>query len=58
MGAARDAEQQFNENFQRLSGDMEKYNLYAGLANVAKELQGIRSDLQRLQADVDRIARR
>ena len=52
----RNAEGQFDENFQLFSNprtEPEKYNLYAGLSNLAKGLQQLQSSIsqinQRLQ---------
>lgn len=57
---ARHAEEQFEENF-RLFGNLnekEKFNLYSGLVNIAKELQALRHDVRKLQETVDRMQSR
>ena len=53
MGAY-EAKKQFDDNLLRLGPDSarrepEKFNLYLGLANLAEELQAIRSDLNQIK---------
>jgi hypothetical protein len=59
---ARTAERMFEENLRlftpRPETEPEKFNLYGGLANLAKELQGIRSELARLGQAVGQLQRR
>lgn len=55
------AKKQFSENLRFLPSpptsreDMEKFNLYSGLLNLAETLASIESQLASLQADVARI---
>lgn len=48
----------FDENFKRLgpnahATDPEKFNLYAGLATLAEELEWVRSQLQYIRTKLD-----
>jgi len=56
------AVQQFQENLSLIGGDAagltepEKYNLYAGLLNLAQGLLQLEAEVQQLQNDVRRLA--
>ena len=52
--SAHDAMQAFEENLKRLGAngfktDPEKFNLYAGLLNLAEEVMHIRSEVQTIK---------
>ena len=53
------AEKQFNENFCFVSPKIEpeKYNLYAGLANLAKGLQNLQNEFENLRIQLQKIGR-
>lgn len=56
MSAASDAERQFAENFNLFGNAQvapEKFNLYKGLANLARALGAIESRLERLEKRVE-----
>jgi len=55
------AEKQFNENFRIFADpntEPEKYNLYAGLANLAKGLEDMQAQIENLQVHLRTIEQR
>jgi len=52
------AEEQFNDNFRQFGNaqtEPEKFNLYAGLANLARGLRVVQSELEDIRNRVARI---
>jgi hypothetical protein len=61
MAYAHQAEKMFEENvrlFAPPQTEPEKYNLYAGLANLARQLHLIQADLSQLRTNVEQLKRR
>ena len=55
------AKNQFNENlrlFGNSSSAPEKFNLYAGLANLAEGLSQLQNEVRNLNNDIDSLRRR
>ncbi len=57
---ARKAKEQFEENlrlFAPADREPEKFNLYAGLANLASEIESLRLEVRRIRQVVESLQR-